>query len=295
MTIQYSFSNQADIMEMEDNLMKVGKLYLKDYFQQLGNDECNAYVDCYLIDKVPEMGNRQKIYPCLVICPGGAYCGISGREGEPIAMQFLSEGYCVFVLHYSVQPHAFPQQLLEVAAVMEIIQMHSEEWNCDVNNTTIMGFSAGGHLAAQYSNRYDCSEVRTLFPTSKGVKKVILGYPVITSERAYAHPETLCNFVGHQLTSLDDKGCSCELLVTEKTPPTFLWHTAEDELVAVENSLLYSLALSKYKVPYELHIFPYGPHGMATADNSTCFDLERKTSHCYQWIEQCKKWLRLFE
>lgn len=275
--------------------MKVERIYLKDYFQQLGNDGCNAFVDCYLTDRVPEMGDRQKPYSCMLICPGGGYCGISGREGEPIAMQFLSEGYCVFVIHYSVHPHAFPQQLLEVAAVMEIIQIHAEEWNCDVSDATIMGFSAGGHLAAQYSNRYDCMEVRALFPSSKPVTKVVLGYPVITSEKEYAHSETLSNFVGHQPTSLNEKGCSCELLVTEKTPPTFLWHTAEDELVAVENSLLYSMALSRYKVPYELHIYPYGPHGMATANDSTCFDLNPKTNHCYQWIEECKKWLKIIE
>lgn len=273
--------------------MKVERIYLKEHFHQLENCGDNAYVDCYLVDKVPEMGNRQMQYPCVVICPGGAYCGISGREGEPIAMQFLTEGYCVFVVHYSVKPYAFPQQMLEIAAVMEIIQIHAEEWNCDVSDVTMMGFSAGGHLAAQYSNRYDCPEIRALFPTSKGVNKVVLGYPVITSEESYAHSETMCNFVGHQLTNTNDKGCSCELLVTEKTPPTFLWHTAEDELVAVENSLLYSLALSKHKVPYELHIYPYGPHGMATADETTCFDLIPEIRHCHQWIEECKKWLKL--
>lgn len=273
------------------NAMKT--LYLKDYFSQLGNDGCNAFVDCYLIEPLSEMGTNQKASPCMIICPGGGYSYISGREGAPIALHFAAEGYNVFVLHYSVKPHPFPQQLCEVAGVLELIHLYQNEWNCDVSNIAIMGFSAGGHLAAQYSNRYDCPEVRRIFLSSKPVHKTVLGYPVITSDEHYTHAITMRNFIGHEPEHDNDTGCSCEKLVTERTPPTFLWHTVEDEAVAVENSLLYARALSKNKVPFELHIYPFGCHGMATADERTCLELNEKTSHCHQWIEACKRWLKI--
>lgn len=273
--------------------MSVKTLYLKDYFSQLDENECNAFVEAHIANPIKEMGLDNIIHPCMIICPGGGYGNLSGREGTPIALHFAAEGYNVFVLHYSVKPHTFPQQLREVAGVMELIHMHQEEWKCDVSNISIMGFSAGGHLAAQYSNRYDCPEVREVFSGSKPVHKSVLCYPVITAEEKYTHVSTMRNFLGHMPTSMEDTGCSCELLVSEKTPPTFLWHTAEDEIVSVENSIYYAKELSKNKVPFELHIYPYGCHGMATADESTCLELNNKTRHCHQWIEDCKKWLKL--
>ena len=89
---------------------------------------------------------------------------VSQREEEPIALHFLSEGYNVFVLAYFVAPHHFPVQLRQVAAAMEIIHMYADDWNCDPNRIAIAGFSAGGHLAAHYSNAYNSPEVRTVFP-----------------------------------------------------------------------------------------------------------------------------------
>lgn len=272
--------------------MIVQRHYLKEYFPQLGED-CNASVDCYIPMQMEEM-NREIIFPCMVICPGGAYAFVSEREGEPVAMNFISEGYAAFVVHYSVAPKGFPQQLREVAAVMEIIHMHAKEWHCDAGNVAIMGFSAGGHLVAQYSNRYDCPEVREVFPDSKPVQKTILGYPVITSLEEYTHGVTVFNFLsGHKPVTQDEKGCSCELLVSEKTPPTFLWHTAEDQVVPVENSLLYAKALAKHKVPFELHIYPFGWHGLATVDERINVGLTDNIMRSAQWLEECKKWLKL--
>ena len=268
-------------------------VYLKDHFPELGQEGCNAFVECYINEPIVEMGDNQTTCPCIVICPGGGYSVLSEREGSPIALHFASEGYCVFVLHYSVNPHSFPQQLREVAGVMELIHLNQKEWNCDISNITIMGFSAGGHLAAQYSNRYDCREIREIFPISRPVHRAVLGYPVITADKKYTHAITRRNYLGYEPEEEENTDFSCDMLVTEKTPPTFIWHTAEDPVVPVENSLLYAKKLSQYKVPYELHIYPYGPHGMAAADKRTCVGLTEKTSHCHQWIEECKKWLRL--
>lgn len=273
--------------------MRVEKLYLKDYFPELGKNGCNAYVECYILDQMKACPLQYDAHPCLLICPGGAYVFTSDREAEPVALNFMAEGYSVFVLRYSVAPHTFPQRLLEVAATMELIHQNAKEWECNADDVTIMGFSAGGHLAAQYSNRYDCEEVRTIFPESKPVQKAVLAYPVITWEKPYAHEETLENFVGHPPVSGEEKGCSCELLVTEKTPPTFLWHTTEDATVPVENSLIYARKLAQYKVPFELHIYPYGGHGLSTSDEHTCTNVDESTRYNHRWVEECKRWLKL--
>lgn len=271
--------------------MKVERIYLKDEFPQLGED-CGASVDCYIPMQMEEMG-VEFIHPCLVVCPGGGYAMTSEREGEPIALNFLNDGYAAFVIHYSVAPKCFPQQLLEVAAVMELIHKNAKAWHCDADDIAIIGFSAGGHLAAQYSIRYDCPEVRAVFPESKPVQKAILGYPVITGNSQYTHRDTRNNFVGHETAETDEKGFSCELRVTEKTPPTFIWHTVADAAVPVENSLLYAMALSAHKVPYELHIYPYGEHGLATVDEWTNVNLPREYAYCHSWMKDCKKWLKL--
>lgn len=271
--------------------------YLKEYYSQLGENGCNAYVDCYIPSSIRESGEvlESRKYPCLVICPGGGYGMVSEREGEPIALQFLSEGYRVFVVHYSVAPHSFPQQLREVAGAMELIYKYAEDWKADVSKVAIMGFSAGGHLAAQYTNRYDCPEIREIFPESKPVQASILSYAVLIADPQYTHGGTVFNFVGgHVPTDMREKGCSCELLVTDKTPPTFLWHTAEDVVVPVENSLFYAKALRDHKIPFEMHIYPYGPHGLATADKITYVEIEECHARPHKWFDDVKTWLKLY-
>ena len=218
---------------------------------------------------------------------------VSQREAEPIALKFLEAGYNVFVVTYSTAPHRFPQQLLEVAAAMELIHQNADQWHCDVEKVAIVGFSAGGHLAAHYSNAYDCPEVRKVFPDSKPVQASILSYPVITSDRAYAHQGSFNNLVG-EYPAEDDTRFSCDKLVSEKTPPTFLWHTAEDSCVPVENSLLYAMALRKYKIPFELHVYPFGWHGLSTVDGMTNDEavLDVRVKRAYEWLENAKRWLK---
>lgn len=275
--------------------MKYEKLYLKEYFPELGENGCNAYVECYIPATIQEHNLSGKVFPGIVVCPGGGYDYTSERESEVIATQFLSEGYRVFVVQYSVNPHGFPQQLREIAGTMEIIYKNAEEWHVDTSRMAIIGFSAGGHCAAQYSNRYDCPEVRELFPESKPVQASILSYPVITADPKYTHAGTVRNFVGgHTPTDLEEKGVSCHLVVSDKTPPTFLWHTAADELVAVENSLLYAHELSEHKIPFEMHIYPFGAHGLSIATEQVYADpLNEKAKRAGKWVEDMKSWLKM--
>ena len=272
------------------------RFYLKEYFPELGQNGCNAYVDCYIPSAFENAGDslKNKKYPCMVICPGGGYHFTSDREAESVAFQFVAEGYRAVVVRYSYEPHCFPQQLREVAGAMELIYKYADNWNIDVLRTAIIGFSAGGHLAAQYSNRYDCPEVREIFAESKPVQAAILSYPVITDDPNYKHAKSIKNYLGYEPQGRNEKDCACECIVSEKTPPTFLWHTVEDKTVPVQNSLLYAKALSDHKVPFEMHIYPFGEHGLSTVDGVVY--AEEKTpdvARARKWVDDVKTWLKM--
>lgn len=274
--------------------MEYIRLHLKEAFSFLGEAGRDPFVDMYLPSNLKEMGREDMKHPVLVICPGGAYESCSQREAEPVAMQFLSMGFCVFVLNYSYTPHHFPHQLQEVAAVLELVHQNADLWRCDPGKVALMGFSAGGHLAAHYSNAYDLPEVREVFPHSKGVNVSLLCYPVITARPDWAHAGSFCNLLGtEKLTEQEIKAFSCEQLVTDRTPPTFLWHTAQDQVVPVENSLLYAQALSEHHIPFELHIYPFGEHGLSTATLQTNDALPPEILRNSAWMACAKSWLKL--
>lgn len=269
-------------------------LHLKDYFSFLGNDGCDPTVEMYLPYNMVEMNRGDRKRPCMIVCPGGGYSMCSQREAEPIALQFLPDGFNVFVIRYSVAPHRFPTQLREVAALMELIYRNADEWNCDTSKIAIIGFSAGGHLAAHYSTMYDCKEVREVFPESKPVNASVLCYAVITADPAGGHMGSFDNLLGKTERTKDEIDYfSCDRNVKETTPPAFLWHTAEDNCVPVINSILYAKALSEKKVPFELHIYPYGCHGAATCDKHTLDNVDDKMLHNTAWIPAARKWLEL--
>ena len=269
-------------------------LYLKDRFPFLGEDGKNPNVSIYLPEPMWEMGWEDKKRPCLVVIPGGGYAMCSQREAEPIALQFLPEGFNVFVLRYSVAPHRFPTQLREVAALMELIYENAEKWHCDTDRVAITGFSAGGHLSAHYSTCYDIPEVREVFPESKPVQASVLSYPVISADPKIAHIGSFQNLLGvKNLTPEQEEKFSCDRQVTEKTPPAFLWHTAEDSVVPVANSLVYARALADHNVSVSVHIYPKGWHGLSTVDSQTNNTLPEDVCHAADWLSAVKKWLKI--
>ena len=176
--------------------MKHEILHLKDFFPALGENGCDAALTTYLPDNLTEMGRDSVRRPCLVICPGGGYQGCSQREAEPAAFNFLSDGFNVFVLNYSVAPHRYPTQLREAAAAMELIYQNAEAWHCNTTQIAIMGFSAGGHLAAN-------------------------------------------------------------------------------------------------QIPFELHVYPFGDHGLATCDIQTIDNPTAIHAYDHAWLPAAKKWLHI--
>ena len=279
--------------------MRNFEIHLKDYFEFLGENNTDPVLTAYLPQNLAEMNWQDKRRPTILVCPGGGYSNVSQREAEPIALKLLPEGYNVFILTYSVPGHRFPTQLREVAAAMELIHGNAKEWSCDTERIAIMGFSAGGHLAAHYTNAYDCPEIRAVFPESKGVKASILCYPVINADPKFAHKGSFKHLIGHgyPLSEEELDKFSCDRLVSEKTPPSFLWHTAADKTVPVCNSLLYARALAKYQIPFALHIYPQGKHGLSTADDQTYNtpmtpDMEKACRTVKEWLPTLLQWLK---
>ena len=271
------------------NAMILETIHLGDLYPFLREKGRDPVLRAYLPDTIPETEGRKR--PGLLIVPGGGYGVCTPREEEPIALKFLPEGYNVFILIYSVAPHGFPTQLREAAAAMEVIR---DRWERDGEPVVMLGFSAGGHLTAHYANAYDWPEVRAVFPDSKPVQGTILCYPVITAEPERTHRNSFERLLGHRdLTDGEIRRFSCQNLVSEKTPPAFLWTTAADEIVPAGNSLLYAKALSDHGVPFELHVYPTGHHGNAAVDDQTCaVPLSAEDARGSEWVEEAKRWLR---
>jgi len=268
--------------------------HLRKVYPALADLSNDPTLTTYLPYNLSEMGRQDQKHPAILLCPGGGYSFCSQREDEPIALKLLSWGYRVFILNYSCTPCHFPAQLQEVAAALELIHSNADTWHIDTSRIAIMGFSAGGHLAGLYSNRYDCPEVRAIFPDSKAVAASVLCYPVITTEQIGRHEGTLLNLTGHsELSDADIENYSVEKLVTDQTPPAFIWHTAADDVVPVVNSLLYAQALAEHGVSFALHIYPHGRHGLSTVDTTSCEPLDDYTRYAGQWLPALKDWLEV--
>ncbi|GHU58372.1 endo-1,4-beta-xylanase [Clostridia bacterium] len=211
--------------------------------------EYGAFAYTYLLENSPEIYGGKRTRPLVIICPGGGYEFTSDREAEPVAIAFNALGFHAMPLRYSVAPARYPTALLQLNKTMEFARKNEENWN--VSKIIVAGFSAGGHLAASLGVLGN--------PRPDGL---ILAYPVITSGE-FAHEGSMVNLFGEDKTLREDT--SLEKLVTPETPPAFIWHTGEDSTVPVENSLLFANALRKAGVPFELHIYQHGEHGLSLA------------------------------
>ena len=245
----------------------------------------------YLLEDSQEIPIRKR--PMIIVCPGGSYVMTSDREGEMIALQFAAMGYHAAVLRYSVTPAVFPAAALELGRAIALIRQQTDEWFVDGDKIIIAGFSAGGHMTASYGVFWQQDWMAQRLGVAKELLRpnaMILGYPVITSGE-YAHKDSIVNLLGESYEARKEE-MSLEKQVTEHTPKTFIWHTYEDNVVPVQNSLLFVNALVEKGIPVEFHLFEKGLHGLGLANRLTLandgFGIEPGAA---EWVKLVHNWL----
>lgn len=273
--------------------MEIVMIYEKIYLLP-GNED--AYLETYVADRLP--CNTPK---ALLVIPGGGYGGVcSDREGEPIAQAFMPYGFNCFVLHYSVAgKRIFPSQLIEASAAVKYIKDNAERYNINPDKVFAIGFSAGGHLTGTLGTLWHRREVYDVLDMPFGYNRptgVMLIYPVITGNPAFSHAGSFMNLLGTDEPSADALSeVSLEKQVDERSSPAFLVHTANDEVVKVQNSLLMAEAYAAAGLPFELHIYPDSPHGMALGNEITyCGNEKWNRQSLAQWVKAAVLWADTF-
>jgi acetyl esterase/lipase len=224
----------------------------------------------------------------VIICPGGGY-GILAweKEGVEPAKWFNSLGMTAFVLKYRLVEYGQPAPLRDVLRALRLVRSRAAEYGVKPDRIGVMGFSAGGHLAACAGTLYDLPDGRTgaaLDAVSARPDFLLLIYPVITMKDPYTHAGSRRNLLGPTPTPELIERYSTDLQVTKSTPPAFLLTTFEDHTVPAENSLGFFEALHRAGVPAELHAYEKGPHG---------FGLRPGSGPVSEWPKLCGQWLRL--
>lgn len=212
----------------------------------------------------------------VLICPGGGYSGVSViKEGEEIAEWFNTIGVNAFVLYYRMPNGYHDIPLKDTKAALEIIYKQAKAWGINKKKIGIMGFSAGGHLAATAATHLKAKNNRPSF--------AILGYPVITMQAGVTHQGSRQNLLGENPDNDLVKLYSNELQVDAKTPPTFLFHAEDDRTVPIQNSLMFVEALKSKKIPVELYAFPKGGHG---------FGMRPTNIEADEWGNKLQAWMK---
>ena len=250
--------------------------------------------DAKLYVYVPTIRMNPKPRDGLLVIPGGGYGFVSmDREGEPIALKFCGKGLSCFVLEYSTREKAkFPTPLKEAALAMAHIKEHAQQYDVDPERIFAVGFSAGGHLTGSLGSFWHREDITGVPGELARPKGTILVYPVITTG-PYTHAGTTRNLCGTDTPTQQQKDAwSLEKQVSEYTVPVFLMHTAADDCVPVENTLMYAAALSEKKIPMEVHITPRGAHGLALADAGTAVNEAGILPEFACWPEMAYDWMQ---
>jgi acetyl esterase/lipase len=247
----------------------------------LGNDDAD----------VPTMAVYKAQRPngtAILVFPGGGYGALAlVHEGRQWAYWYNAMGITAFVVKYRLGPrYRHPIELGDAQRAIRTVRARAAEFGVSPDRIGIMGFSAGGHLASTAATHFDAGLADPKDAIDRASSRpdfLILGYPVISFDPAITHAGSVRNLLGDNPDPKLIENLSNDLQVTARTPPTFLFHTANDAAVPVENSVRFFLALRKAGVPAELHVFENGPHGvgMALSDPTLA-----------KWTELLAGWLR---
>ncbi len=228
------------------------------------NEERHVSLTAYVQDVEGEFGFQER--PAMLVLPGGGYTMCSDREADPVATAYLKAGYQAFILRYTVKEYGrWPNPLNDYEEAMELIQARAEEWHVQADKIAVVGFSAGGHLAAC------AATVAKNRPAA-----AVLVYPAILKEIVDACQPGMPYPAEH---------------VSEKTPPCFIVAARDDSIVPVRNAIRFMEALAEHQITFESSIYSYGNHGFSTAEehlvgNTVCRRLPRWVADSIQWLEE---------
>ena len=226
----------------------------------------------------------------MVICPGGGYAGLAAHEGNDYALWLNQHGVTCFVLKYRLGSHGYrhPVMLEDAARAVRWVRAHADDYKIDTHRVGIMGSSAGGHLAATLLTHFDAGNPNSSDVIERQSSRPDLGilcYAVITMGK-FTHEGSKENLLGKNPSPELVENLSNELQVTPNTPPCFLWTTFEDTTVPMENSMMFAEALRKNHVPFDLHVYQKGGHGMGLA-------AKPPFTHPHPWAADCLFWLKV--
>jgi acetyl esterase/lipase len=228
----------------------------------------------------------------MVICPGGGYGMLAPHEGHGYAVWLCQHGVTCFVLNYRLGSHGYryPVEFEDVTRALRWVRAHAAEYHIDPQRLGIMGSSAGGHLAATLLTHFDAGNPQSSDVIERQSSRPDLGvlcYAVITMTDPYVNQGSRFALLGKDpspklLTLLSD-----ELQVATNTPPCFLWSTFQDRAVPMENTMMFAEALRKHQVPFALHIYENGGHGMGLGNKN------QPNGPLHPWTSDCLFWLKL--
>jgi acetyl esterase/lipase len=226
----------------------------------------------------------------MIICPGGGYSRLASHEGEGYALWLNQHGISCFVLTYRLGSHGYrhPAMLQDGTRAVRWVRAHADEYKIDARRVGLMGSSAGGHLTSTVLTHFDAGDTNSADAVERQSSRPDLGilcYAVISMAQ-FAHKGSHDNLLGTNASPELVKLLSNELQVKTNTPPCFLWTTFEDKTVPMENTMMFAEALRKNHVPFDLHVYEKGGHGMGLGDKK-----EPSTPH-HPWAADCLFWLK---
>lgn len=258
----------------------------------------NVYLKTYVAEEYGKPVPRD----CMLILPGGGYNFCALHEDEPVARSFMYRGFNCFTLFYTVGEGAsLAVSLKDVSLAIAHIKRNAEKYNIDPDRVFVCGFSAGGHLAASIATLWD-RDIASFEGMEKGENRpagVVISYGACTLGE-YSHELSRRFVYGKDvLTKEEIDALSPDKNVTENTAPAFIWHTENDEVVDVRNSLQMASALIEKGIPTELHIYPEGWHGLSVCMDGVAFGEvtkeQRSNVHVSNWVRDCAEFLKIIK
>ncbi len=267
------------------------------------NEDGSVYLTTYIHEKYEPFWEKEtpwqpELRPAIIFAPGGAFRKCTPKAGDPMAVNFMTAGFNVFVLTYSLGDNAlYPQVLEDACKAMWTVRKNAEKWHIDSDKIAMGGFSAGGSITSMLGTQWNTPGLCERLGIPEGGNKpnaLILGYAPTSIDDPKAKAGNT-RLVPGAIMQQKPPEMNTYALIGSHTPPVFLWHTYEDEKVPCSNSLKFATSCVEHGVPVELHLFQHGKHGLNTATDLSAYGQKIPTNTEF-WIPLCINWLRvLFE